>query len=72
MFVHEARSMDCPIMSKPVMIPNDRTGSAVATHITCNANRCPLWVVIDAQQGRCGLISLTDAEAMAMRLGGAI
>lgn len=62
-----AKQMMCPVMSRPVMVPDDRTGRVLHHHVMCNGDNCPMWVG-DYTKGRCGLIRVTDAEAMATML----
>ena len=68
---YAAAQMTCPIMSRPIMTPDDRTGRVLHHHVMCNADRCPMWIG-DHQRGRCGLTNVNDAEAMAIRLGGSV
>lgn len=47
------------------------TAFASAVFVNCRGDHCAAWVG-DSNDGRCGLIHVTDAEAMKMNLTGTL
>lgn len=65
----EAKSKHCPVMSRPVTYNNGGHLYSSMHWQVCLGDHCPMWVG-DHNEGRCGMVRISDAEAMKSFMGG--